>query len=156
MRTSPLLTAAYSAAQAGDRSTALNLADEADVCSTRLPAIPGGELFTVDATPAQCALYRIGIHNTLNTPDEALPYARALDPTSFPTPERRARAFTDTARMWHQLGDNRRAYAALRAVEHHAPEEVRRPSVQTLTADLTYSSANVPGLKEFAVRTGTA
>lgn len=156
VRTSLLLTAAYSAAQAGDRTTALTLADEAETSATRLPARPGGELFTVDATPAQCALYRIGIHNTLGTPDEALPYARSLDPSRFPTPERRARAYTDTARMWHHLGDHRRTYAALRAVEHHAPEEARRPSIQSLTADLTYSSTNVPGLKEFATRTGAA
>jgi transcriptional regulator with XRE-family HTH domain len=153
VRTSLLLTAAYSAAQCGDRTTALDLADEADESATRLTtATP--ELFTVQATPEQCALYRIGVHNALGTPDEAVPHARRLATATFPTAERRARYWTDTARMWHHLGDDRRTYAALRAVERQAPEEARRPSLRALTADLLYAPTRLPGLKEFAARTG--
>jgi transcriptional regulator with XRE-family HTH domain len=154
VRTSLLLTAAYSAAVTGDRTTALTLADEAEQSTRRLPADSGAGLFTVDATPHQCALYRIGIHNALGTPDEGIAYARALDPAQLPTPERRARYYTDTARMWHQLGDPRRTFSALRGIEHNAPEEARRPAVRTLTAELTYSSVSLPGLKEYAERTG--
>ncbi|WP_078943206.1 helix-turn-helix domain-containing protein [Streptomyces aureus] len=154
VRTSLLLTAAYSAAVTGDRTTALALADEAEQSTSRLPADAGNGLFTVDATPQQCALYRIGIHNALGTPDEGIAYARSLAPARLPTPERRARYYTDTARMWHQLGDPRRTFTALRGIEHNAPEEARRPAVRTLTAELTYSSVSLPGLKEYAERTG--
>ncbi|MFF2898610.1 hypothetical protein [Streptomyces sp. NPDC057966] len=68
--------------------------------------------------------------------------------------ERVARYLTDAARMWHQLGDGRRTFSALRAIERTAPEEVRRPALRTLTADLLYAPGSLPGLREFAVRTG--
>ncbi|MFD9968111.1 XRE family transcriptional regulator [Streptomyces sp. NPDC059011] len=154
VRTSLLLTGAYSAAQAGDRGTALDLTGEAEETAARLGADPRAELYTVDATPAQVALYRIGIHNALGTPDEGVAYARSISPTVFPTAERQARYWTDTARMWARIGDHRRTYTALRAVDRAAPEEARRPSVQALTADLLYASTSLPGLREFAARTG--
>jgi hypothetical protein len=72
----------------------------------------------------------------------------------FPTAERQARYWTDVARMWAQIGDHHRTYTALRAVDQVAPEEARRPSVQALTADLLYTSASLPKLREFAARTG--
>jgi len=154
VRTSLLLTAAYSAAATGDRTTALNLADEADQSAQRLPADLDAGLFTVDASPQQCALYRIGIHNVLGTPDEGLKYADSINPARLPTAERRARFYTDTARMWHQLGNPCATYAALRGIEHQAPEEARRPAIRALTTDLVYGPVALPGLKEYAVRTG--
>ncbi|MFV8182391.1 MULTISPECIES: helix-turn-helix transcriptional regulator [unclassified Streptomyces] len=156
VRASLLLTGAYSAAQAGDRATALDLAGEAEETAARLGADPRVELYTVEATPAQVALYRIGIHNVLGTPDEGVAYARSISPTVFPTAERQARYWTDVARMWAQIGDHHRTYTALRAVDQAAPEEARRPSVQALTADLLYTSARLPKLREFAARTGAA
>lgn len=154
VRTSLLLTAAYSAAQVGDRTTALDLAGEAEETAARLVVAPGAELCTVDATQAQCALYRVGIHNALDTPDEGVGWARSITPSVFPTAERRARYWTDTARMWHRLGEHHRTYAALRAMDQVAPEEARRPSVRALTVDLLYASTGQPGLREFAARTG--
>src|SRR4051794_36966043 len=53
------------------------------------------------------ALYRVGIHNALGTPDEGVPYARSITPAVFPTAERQARYWTDTARMWHPIGNHR-------------------------------------------------
>jgi hypothetical protein len=156
VRASLLLTGAYSAAQAGDRATALDLAGEAEETAARLGADPRVELYTVEATPAQVALYRIGIHNVLGTPDEGVAYARSISPTVFPTAERQARYWTDVARMWAQIGDHHRTYTALRAVDQAAPEEARRPSVPALTADLLYTSARLPKLREFAARTGAA
>ncbi|NYI05344.1 helix-turn-helix domain-containing protein [Allostreptomyces psammosilenae] len=153
-RTTLLLTAAYSAAAAGDRTAALTLADEAEQTTHRIPRGRQPDLYAVEATPAQCDLYRIGIHTTLGTPDEAVPHATHLTPADFPTIERRARFHTDTARMWHALGDPTRTLAALRAIERDAPEEVRRPSIQALTANLLYAPTSLPGLKEFAHRTG--
>ncbi|MFD5626999.1 hypothetical protein [Streptomyces sp. NPDC127072] len=111
-------------------------------------------LFTVSVGPEQRALYRIGIHNALGTPDEGIAYARTISPAQLPTAERRARFYTDTARMWHRLDDPRRTYTALRGIEQQAPEEARRPSARALTASLVYSSARLPGLKEYAIRTG--
>ncbi|MFZ3476021.1 helix-turn-helix domain-containing protein [Streptomyces sp. 2.9] len=155
VRTTLFLTAAYSAAAGGDRTTALSLLDEADETLEQRPRAqaPGG-LFTVDATRTQVAVYRIGVHNTLGTPDEGVEIARGLDVSLMSTAERRARAWTDTARMWHALGNSPEAFTALRHVEQEAAQEVRRPALRALTSSLLYSPARVPGLREFAVRTG--
>ncbi|MFF3291193.1 helix-turn-helix domain-containing protein [Streptomyces sp. NPDC003023] len=152
VRTTLLLTAAYSAASGGDRSTALALLDEAEEDTERLPEVQG--LFTVEATRAQVDVYRIGVLNALGTPDEGVKVAAGLNIGFMPTPERRARAWTDTARMWHALGDGPQTFAALRRVEQEAPQEVQRPALWALTSDLLYGPARVQGLREFAIRTG--
>ncbi|MFG2111370.1 XRE family transcriptional regulator [Streptomyces sp. NPDC048718] len=153
VRATLLLTGAYSAAVGGDRTTALALLDQADEDIKRRPQSPAG-LFTVDATMTQAAVYRIGVHTTLGTPDEAVEIARGLNVDLMPTAERRARAWTDTARMWHALGNGEQTFAALRHVEQEATQEVRRPALRALTANLLYGPARVQGLREFAVRTG--
>jgi hypothetical protein len=57
--------------------------------------------------------------------------------------------------MWHALGEDRRAFGALRAVEHVAPEEVRRPGLRALTQDLAYGPiGGMPQVVAFAQRTG--
>lgn len=152
VRTTLLLTAAYSAAAGGDRSTALALLDEAEEDVKRLPGVPG--LFTVEATRAQVDIYRIGALNALGTPDEGVKVAAELSIDHMATPERRARAWTDIGRMWHALGDGTQTFAALRQVELEAPQEVRRPALRALTSDLLYGPTRVQGLREFAVRTG--
>ncbi|MFD3553820.1 hypothetical protein ACFWWA_17185 [Streptomyces goshikiensis] len=102
----------------------------------------------------QVDIYRIGVHNALGTPDEGVEIARGLNIGLMPTAERRARAWTGTARMWHALGNGQEAFAALRLVEQEAAQEVRRPALRALTSNLFYSPASVQGLREFAVRTG--
>jgi hypothetical protein len=99
-------------------------------------------------------MYRISSFTVLGTPDDAVPYVGRVIPAQLANTERIARYLTDTARMWHQLGDGRRTFSALRAIEHTAPEEVRRPALRALTADLLYTPQSLAGLREFAVRTG--
>ncbi|HEY8985568.1 MAG TPA: helix-turn-helix transcriptional regulator [Streptomyces sp.] len=153
VRTTLLLTAAYSAAAGGDRTTALALLDQAEDEVRRGSETPDG-LFTVDATLTQVDVYRIGAFNALGTPDDGVKVAAGLAVDRMPTAERRARAWTDTARMWHALGDSRRTFTALRRIEQEAPQEVRRPALQALTSDLLYGPTRVHGLREFATRTG--
>lgn len=152
VRNTLVLTAAYTAANSADRTTAIDLLDEAAEDAQKRKAVPG--LFTVDATTTQVDVYRIGVLNALGTPDEGVKVAARLDIDSMPTAERRGRAWTDTARMWHALGDGPQTFAALRRVEQEAPQEVRRPALRALTSDLLYGPARVPGLREFAARTG--
>ncbi|MEU1423119.1 helix-turn-helix transcriptional regulator [Kitasatospora sp. NPDC005751] len=154
VRTTLLLTGAYTAATGGDSHTANDLVAEAERTVGLIPAGRPGELFTVEATAEQVMLYRIGIATALNDPDAGVPHARALDPARLPTRERRARFHTDTARLWTALGDNRRTYEALQAMERVAPEELRRPSIRAVTVGLVHSPARLPGLRAFAVRTG--
>ncbi|MFJ4854047.1 multiprotein-bridging factor 1 family protein [Streptomyces sp. NPDC088730] len=152
VRTTLLLTGAYSAATGGNRSTSLALLDEAEEDVRRLPDIPG--LFTVEATRAQVDIYRIGALNALGTPDEGVNVAAGLNIGHILTAERRARAWTDIARMHHAMGDAPQTFTALRHVEQEAPQEVRRPALRALTSDLLYGPARVQGLREFAARTG--
>ncbi|EFG03877.1 transcriptional regulator (plasmid) [Streptomyces clavuligerus] len=156
-KTCLLLTAGYTAACGGHRTTALDLVAEADETAHRIPHDqPHHGLFTITASPAQVDLYRIGIHTQLGTPDEAITHARRVIPGRLPTAERKARFHTDSARMWHKAGRPERVYADLRAIEHVAPEELRRPSLRTLTTDLLYTSTpqTLPGIRAFAARHG--
>ncbi|MEV6738633.1 helix-turn-helix transcriptional regulator [Streptomyces sp. NPDC051104] len=152
VRTTLLLTGAYSAATGRDRTTALSLLEEAEEEAGRRTAVPG--LFTVEATRTQVDVYRIGVLNALGTPDEAVPVAARLNVDRMSTPERRARAWTDVARMWNALGDGKQTFAALRRVEQEAPQEVRRPALRALTAGLLYGPTRIEGVREFAARTG--
>jgi hypothetical protein len=153
VRTTLLLTAAYSAAVGQDRTTSLALLDDAEADVTRRPEAPHG-LFTVEATRTQVDVYRIGVLNALGTPDEGVKVSSGLDVDRMPTAERRARAWTDIARMWHALGNAQKTFNALRRVEQEAPLEVRRPALRALTMDLLYGPARVQGLRDFAVHTG--
>ncbi len=153
VRATLMLTAAYTAASGRDRATALGLLDEAQEETDRRKAAVRG-LFTVDVSRTQVDVYRIGVLNALGTPDEGVKVVKKLNIDSMPTAERRARAWTDTARMWHALGDQPQTFAALRRVEQEAPQEVRRPALRALTADLLHMPARVPGVREFAARTG--
>ncbi|WP_185836735.1 helix-turn-helix transcriptional regulator [Streptomyces sp. WAC 06783] len=153
VRAAMLLTCGYTCAHYGDRTVALGLVDEAQEIGQRISYGPSLDGATIQATRAQCESFRLSIYNKLGVPDEAAPIVGRIDASAFQTAERRARFHTDAARMYHQLGDDIRTFASLRAIERQAPEEARRPSVKALTTDLLYSSAQ-PGLKEFAARTG--
>ncbi|MEU5498476.1 helix-turn-helix domain-containing protein [Streptomyces griseofuscus] len=152
VRTTLLLTGAYSAATGRDRSMALSLLEEAEREAGRRPAVQG--FFTVEASRTQVDVYRIGVLNALGTPDEAVSVAARLNVDRMPTAERRARAWTDVARMWNALGDGKQTFTALRRVEQEAPQEVRRPSLRALTAGLLYGPTRIEGVREFAARTG--
>jgi transcriptional regulator with XRE-family HTH domain len=155
VRASLLMTAGYSAAQAHQRGTADSLMDAVEEAAVRVPQDRALPLFTVDASPAQVDLYRVGVATSLGVPEQGVKYAARINPSRLPTRERRARYYTDTARMWHALGEERRAFGALRAIEQIAPEEVRRPGLRALTQDLVYGpSGGAPEIVAFARRTG--
>ncbi|MER6914863.1 helix-turn-helix domain-containing protein [Streptomyces sp. NPDC000594] len=153
--TALLLTAGYSAGVGGDRTTAIDLLGEADETQGRISRAPNdGGLFTHKATPAELAMYRISTYTSLGTPDDGIDYFRRVDPARLPSPERTARYLTDSARMWNKIGDEHRTFAALRAIERTAAEELRRPALRTLTTDLLHAPRHIPGLREFAARHG--
>lgn len=153
-----LLTAGYSAAVAGHRTSALALLDEADETLRRIARTPrpdgDGLLFAHGATPAEAAMYRISSYNALGTPDDGIPYARRITPSTLPSPERAARYLTDTGRMWSRIGDAPKTYAALRAIERTAPEELQRPALRSLITDLLHAPHNLAGIRAFANRHG--
>jgi len=131
-----LCTAAYSAAQAGDRSEADAIITEARKSAQHVPVgLAGIPRFTV--TLPQVTLYQVGIWWSLGEPGAALRAARGLHPAQFPTPERRARLLTDLARVWDLAGQPERAIGALLSACGQAASEVRdRPSIRSLASDL--------------------
>ncbi|MFG2911471.1 hypothetical protein ACGF0D_01075 [Kitasatospora sp. NPDC048298] len=47
-------------------------------------------------------------------------------------------------------------FVALLFTEQMAPEQVRRPALRALTADLLYAPVTVAGVRELAARTGVS
>jgi hypothetical protein len=74
----------------------------------------------------------------------------------IPAPERRASLWLDVARAYSQLGNLPQAHHALRLAQHAAPEDVRRPAVHDLAADLAARdhSGRVPELRRLCQEWG--
>ncbi|MFG2210912.1 transcriptional regulator [Streptomyces sp. NPDC048638] len=147
------LTAAYTAAQARQHAAAEEFAALAEQSAQRLAHPSTGAPRGGDLSVGQCTLYRIGIHRELGDVDRALAYAARLDVAVLPTPERRARAATDTARALLAADDVPAAFAELQRVEQAALQEARRPSVRALTAEAAARRPDLPGITAFARRT---
>ncbi len=150
-----LCTCAYNAAQAGDRDRALEHISDAGRAATRVTqqSVPGRS-FTV--TPAQVALYKVGVHWSLGDSGSAIEAGRDLRPSQFPTPERRGRMHTDLARAWWQWGKPDPAARHLLAALQQAPSEVRdRPSIRKIAVSLTRQYPRAAGARELAAAIGT-
>ncbi|MEV6551715.1 helix-turn-helix transcriptional regulator [Streptomyces sp. NPDC051597] len=154
MRGALLLTASYSAAQAGWRGQAMDFIGEAEETAARKETaaqklyIPG--VFGLDQT----RVFRISVHHALGEDEQALNYASKIDMGRLPNAERRGRACMDIARVWRDLGEPDRAFSALRALERFAPEEARRPKVRAITSELAALNGEIPGLRRFSQRIG--
>lgn len=149
-----LSTAAYTAAVDEDRPRALELIDEAEAAVRRLVAVAPQHRCATWA-PAQVTLYRVGIAYALGDAGTAIQVARTVRSDQFPTPERRARYFTDVARSWHQWRKPEQTYRALVSAYRQAPEEVRdRPSIRGIVTDLLPHDRRLPGLRAFARQVG--
>ncbi|MFE7485179.1 transcriptional regulator [Streptomyces sp. NPDC057552] len=147
------LTAAYTAAQARRPAAAEEFAARAEHSAQRLAHPSARTPAGGDLSAEQCTLYRVGIHRELGDVDRALAYAARLDIAVLPTPERRARAATDTARALLAAYDVPAAFHQLQQVEQAAPQEARRPSVRALTAEAAARRPDLPGITAFARRT---
>ena len=146
-----LSTAAYSLAQEGLHSSALEAIGEAHDIADRAGRTDQRAL----GLRASTTIYRVGIHVALGDSGTALGHASRLDLRQLPTPERRARLLGDTARAWAMHGRVDRAYACLSAAERDAPEDVRRRSVLTLVRELLAAPGPHPaGLRAMAGRVG--
>ncbi len=135
-------------AQAGDRDRALEMITDAERAVTRLEqgSAPGQRPFIV--TPAHVALYRIGVHWSLGDAGAAVTIGRRLHPGQLPTPERRARLFTDLARAWWQWNKPEQTARALMLACQYAPAEVRdRPSIRDIVTQLAHRYPGTAGVR---------
>ncbi|MGW1340342.1 helix-turn-helix domain-containing protein [Kribbella sp. NPDC002412] len=147
-----IAAASYTAALCDDRDTAWTLLTETEDAARRVGATHD-ERFN----PLELAVYKISVSRVLGDFGIAIDYARLVDPTRIASPERRARYWEDTALALLGRGRPEAAFQALVAADRDTPQEVRfRPWAQQLTRDLLSGSRHnsVPGLREFAARTG--
>ncbi|UUV32359.1 helix-turn-helix domain-containing protein [Amycolatopsis roodepoortensis] len=150
-------TAAYTAAADGDRDTARTFIAEAVDAATRL-GVDADHRYT-SFGPTGVGLYQLSIARVMGDSGTAIEHARRIIPASIPSTERRARYWVDVARAFHQWGKPEHCYRALLAAEHASPDEVRyrKPTTTMTTTLLRHPTANrLPGLQDFARRTGTA
>ena len=135
------LCAAYTAATAGDTARADDYMTEAHTTANRFPADQAHGMWYFG--PAQAALYRLSIEHAAGNTGKAINAARAIQPATLPSPERRARYWIDLARVYHQWDGHRpQVAAALRNAYAEAPDEVTsRPAVRNLarSAGITFS-----------------
>jgi hypothetical protein len=134
---------------------AVDLIGGAADAAARLPAgIPAGEN---PFGPTNVTIYKIAIYTVIGETGTALTQADRINVRELATPERRGRYLIDTARAWLRHGAYDRACQAVLAAEHHAPQDVRRPSVRDLVGQLLYAPVPTPaGLRDLAVRIGAA
>jgi hypothetical protein len=152
-----LLHGAEAAAQAGKRGTAIELLGEVDEAARRLGF--DGNLRRTSFGPTNVKLWRVSLAVTLGDAGSAVDTARKTDFDMITTPERKATFLVDTARAFLQWGKHDKAYAALRAAEETAHEEVAgRPAVHGVIRELASSAP--PGMRreisQFAVQVGIA
>ncbi|GAA0546590.1 hypothetical protein GCM10010172_30350 [Paractinoplanes ferrugineus] len=148
-----LCTAAYTAAQAGDRAAADTYLREAADAATRINGTARHGMLPFNS--ATVDVYGIGAYTALGETGTALTHAAAVVPAQLPTTERRGRFLVDAARAWHRHGRPDRAAHALLAAERHAPEEINRPSVRELVTTLVYAPTPTPSeLRALASRIG--
>ncbi|MFI5955319.1 helix-turn-helix domain-containing protein [Cryptosporangium sp. NPDC051539] len=146
LRGSMLLTAAYTAAVAGDRQDATGLLGEAEQIAARVPATARFSTPIADG-------YAISVHSTLGDSARAVQYASRLRLDQLPTGERRARAAVDAFHAWNMHGDADRAVASLHTAERHAPQELRRATVQQRARAMLDRPGHEPaGLRQLLAR----
>ncbi|WP_159050720.1 helix-turn-helix domain-containing protein [Streptomyces sp. IMTB 1903] len=154
MRGTLMLTASYSAAQAGWRSQAMDLIGEAEETAKRQETAAQRLYIPGEFGEAQTRGFRISVHHALGEDDQALTYAEKLDPRRLPTAERRGRMCMDVARVWQALDEPSKTFHALRALASYAPEEATRPKVRAITSELLMMHPEMPGLRRFSQKIG--
>lgn len=144
-----MCTSAYTAAGAGDRPRALERLGEAERAARRLPP-PQASM----ALPFVW-LYRVNIENVLGDPGAGLEATKRLQEGMYPTAERKARLWTDVARVAWPTGQVEQTVHALLAAHAHAPAEVRdRPRIHAIAAELVERHPKVAGVPELAAAIG--
>jgi hypothetical protein len=150
-----LLHGAEAAAMAGKRDTAIELLGEVDEAARRLGF--DGNLRRTSFGPTNVKLWRVALAVTLGDAGSAVDTARKTDFDAITTSERKAAFLVDTARAFLLWGKHDKAYAALRAAEETAHEEVAgRPTVHRVIRDLASSAP--PSMRreigQFAIQIG--
>ncbi|MFI0717507.1 helix-turn-helix domain-containing protein [Streptomyces sp. NPDC021224] len=149
-----LLRGVTAAGLGGDRSSVKDFLTEAREIAELMP---GGEPDRwSNFGSINVELHAVNASVVLGDAGLALQAARPLMRRHIPVPERRAALWTDAARAYSQQGRLADGYQALRIAESCAAQDVRRPAVLELVADMAARDRRrtLPELHHFARRLG--
>ncbi|WP_433326920.1 helix-turn-helix domain-containing protein [Spirillospora sp. CA-294931] len=149
-----VMSAAYTAAHAGDRAEMRALTHKAAAIAAGL----GPRAVLLDQggggfSTAAVQLHLISAEYAAGDPAAAIDAARRVDPRRLPSVERKVRFHTDVARAFGMWGRRDQCLAALLTAERIAPEETHgKPAVRELVAGLLASGRATPELRGLASR----
>ncbi|WP_268221775.1 helix-turn-helix domain-containing protein [Streptomyces sp. EMB24] len=149
-----LLRGATAASRNGDRETTHDFLTEAKEVA-RYVAFDRPDAWA-NFSPTNVSLHEISAAVSFGDAGIALQTARPLMRRHIPVPERRAALWVEAARAYSQQGRLADGYQALRIAESCAAQDVRRPAVRELVADMAARDRRraLPELHHFSRRLG--
>ncbi len=107
-------------------------------------------------SPTNVALHQVSAAVSFGDAGIALKTARPLMRRHIPVPERRAALWVEAARAYNQQGRLADGYQALRIAESCAAQDIRRPAVRELVADMAARDRRrtLPALHHFSRQLG--
>ncbi|MEU9963891.1 helix-turn-helix domain-containing protein [Streptomyces malaysiensis] len=149
-----LLRGVTAASTAGDRAATQDLLTEAKDIA-RYVALDRPDAWA-NFSPTNVELHAVSASVALGDSGLALETARPLMRRPIPVPERRAALWVDAARAYGQQGRLADGYRALRIAESCAAQDIRRPAVRELVADMVARDRRraVPELHHFGRQLG--
>ncbi|MDX2579933.1 helix-turn-helix transcriptional regulator [Streptomyces scabiei] len=149
-----LLRGATAASRNGDRDTTRDFLTEAREVA-RYVAFDQPDAWA-NFSPTNVALHEVSAAVSFGDAGIALQTARPLMRRHIPVPERRAALWVETARAYSQQGRLADGYQALRIAESCAAQDIRRPAVRELVADMAARDRRraLPELHHFSRQLG--
>ncbi|MFD5805842.1 helix-turn-helix domain-containing protein [Streptomyces sp. NPDC127020] len=149
-----LLRGATAASRNGDREMTHDFLTEAKEVA-RYVAFDRPDAWA-NFSPTNVALHEISAAVSFGDAGIAIQTARPLMRRHIPVPERRAALWVEAARAYSQQGRLADGYEALRIAESCAAQDVRRPAVRELVADMAARDRRraLPELHHFSRRLG--
>ncbi len=149
-----LLRGATASSSGGDRAVTKELLTEAKEVA-RYVALDQPDAWA-NFCQTNVALHEVSALVSFGDAGLALQTARPLTSRPIPVPERRAALWVETARAYSQQGRLSDGYQALRTAEACAAQDVRRPAVRHLVADMAARDRRrtLPELHRFSHRLG--
>lgn len=149
-----LLRGVTAASRAGDRAATSEFVAEAKEVAQYI-ALDQPDIWA-NFSPPNVTLHQISAAVSFGDAGIALDAARPLMRRHIPVPERRAALWIETARAYAQQGRLADGYQALRIAETCAAQDVRRPAVRELVADMAARDRRrtLPELHHFSRRLG--
>ncbi|WP_407838043.1 helix-turn-helix domain-containing protein [Streptomyces sp. DSM 116496] len=149
-----LLRGVTAASRAGDRAATSEFVAEAKEVAQYI-TLDQPDVWA-NFSPTNVTLHQISAAVSFGDAGIALDAARPLMRRHIPVPERRAALWIETARAYAQQGRLADGYQALRIAETCAAQDVRRPAVRELVADMAARDRRrtLPELHHFSRRLG--